>query len=79
MNRPESNLNLAEIEPVDAVVAEDGRTIVIYFHTANPDQTPVATIDLPQGILPSHLGLDDRDWTDPDGKSSIENPMGWVQ
>lgn len=79
MNMPETNLNLSEIEEVEAVVAEDGRTIMVYFHTASPDQTPVATFTLPPGILPSHLGLEERDWTDPDGKSSLENPMGWVQ
>jgi hypothetical protein len=35
------------IEQVDAVVCEDGETVMLYGHTADPDVTYVATFPIP--------------------------------
>lgn len=38
---------LLGIEQVDAVIGEDGGTIMLYGYTADPDATYVATFSLP--------------------------------
>ena len=47
-----------ELEQVDAVLAEDGRTVVFYGHTSDPDDTMVMSFTIPEGMTPADLGLE---------------------
>lgn len=48
------------IVQVDAELAEDGTTVVLYGYTKSPDRTYVALVDLPEPISPD--SFDPAEW-----------------
>lgn len=46
-------MTVTAIEQIDAVLAEDNRTVVLYGHTASADETLITSITLPIAIDPA--------------------------